>query len=64
MKILKSQFNSRDHLRAETKGRQERGGNPTSITMACPQSSHSLLFLLQRQWKTPAPETPAGDVLK
>lgn len=59
MKMLKSNFNSKNHLRAERKGRQERGGNPTYITMACPQRSHSTLLLLQRPWKTPAQESLA-----
>lgn len=59
MKMLKSNFNSKNHLRAERKGRKERGGNPTYITMACPHSSHSILLLLQSQWKTPALETLA-----
>lgn len=55
MKILKSGFNPRIHLRAERKGEKERGGNPTYVTMAYPQSNHSLLHLPQRQRKNCSP---------
>lgn len=56
-KNIKNNFKSRNCLRAERKGRKGWGVNPTYITMAWPQSHHRLLFLLQRQGKTPTLET-------
>lgn len=58
-KNIKNNFKSRNCLRAERKGRKGWGINPTYIAMAWPQSHHCLLFLLQRQGKTPTLETLA-----